>query len=207
VLNKRNSIIVDFPVRMFGILKNSSHHGIALLELALVFPVILLMVCGGIELSRSMTTYSNMNSVIREITGVAFRDCAKLATGAVPTTMDLNEPVLKCLSATLSSSMPSVPPILPGANVILSVFRLDQTAPNNDTAPKAWPPVNSDPNKPGSRLSVGYFNGVGSERYELLRQQVVLVYGEINYDYSPIIPFIAGIFGYGNRSFYVAAAF
>ena len=191
--------------------------GVGLLELALILPFVLMVFCAGIEFSRAMSTYSRLNMLVREVARAGYSECAQIASPDYEISM--NAEVLTCLTNVVTATANVPEEILPGVKIAVSMYKWDplyvsvdpHMPPYERTRPIAKFSLPADFT---GRFSESSFQpgppqpGPRSSRNALLENEKTLVYGEVEYSYQPIVPFIAQLFGFGiSRTFYVATSF
>ncbi len=99
--------------------------GSAMIECALVLPVILLIIFGGFELANGLSAIQAANFLSREVAVVAYRDCAfdnSSATATTPATSYLNAET--CLNAVVTKYQNETAPIMPDTNFALSLYTI-----------------------------------------------------------------------------------
>lgn len=95
---------------------SGSDRGHSTIEVVLVLPFLLLLIFGGIEIAKGLEYYQNLDSLSREAANISRRRCITRSTGRfAPGCMD--------------NFLSAVDPALPGAVVIISVYRLEEGIP------------------------------------------------------------------------------
>lgn len=92
-----------------------NERGIALVELALVVPVLFFIILAAVEYGMLLKKYEQLSHISREAANSAFRECATQATPQA------------CIDTVTARSTQAAQVLVPGAAVILSLYRYDST--------------------------------------------------------------------------------
>jgi len=198
-------LAADQGLNPFNFVNNDrSSSGLALVELILIVPFVLILVGGAVEFSRLMRAYATLNSVSREIVGAAYRECINQTPAAMN----------GCLQQVfnLANSTSTADNMLPNFTMILTVY--ESATPPPPPAPQIFAAQlgqftnNTSPDAPPSKINISNFDpALSPARRDLLLHQVRLLYGEIYYPYNSIIGRLADLFNYSNGVLYEATVF
>ncbi len=156
-----------------------TQKGQAILELAMVLPVLIIIGFTGIEFSQALRTKQLSRTLSREAASMAYRDCS-LSSGV--RTVD-------CLNQVRASVMQSAS-LRPGTNVVLTMY---ESSPNINRF---------GPTGGSSRFSMGDLNTSGNSVGDLIRSQKVAVVAEVEVRHNSALIFLP--FSFGTRLFYDA---
>jgi len=179
-----------------------NQKGISAVEALLIIPLMLLIVLFGIEYARCMSLYSRLTAFSREAIVAAFRDCS--ANGYISLTGQdpdaLKAAVESCFKDLIETKMAAATAIIPGREVILSLYRYKK-----DENPKALAFGQYKTSGAGESeiRREDYFSE--ASRITLLNNHQVLLFAETILPYQPLIPFVARSFGLRDGRFYVLA--
>lgn len=148
----------------------SSERGVAIIELAIVLPMLILLFFGAIELVRALQMQERMTVLTKEAANIMFRDC-----------LELDEPALTqaagadaCMNKALADIDNASRFVMPGALWILSLYDKDSATPGNLKARV------SSAGAPASRFDTNPVpNG-------LLLSQGKIVTAEVFFTYRPL---------------------
>ena len=162
-------------------------YGIALVELAILAPLLLLLMVGGIEFVRALRLQTSLAYASRQLTIAALREC--LAPAASTTCVaDQTQLVFQA-----SSNMGG------GLRLMMSIWDYDpvllecQQRTWSDAGITFGPPFQSN-NLPNLSLSTPLIA-------DLCRDEGVLAFGEALAEYQPLVPQIAALFGMRRKVF------
>lgn len=177
--------------------KHKKEKGVGFVELAIIIPVILFLILGAIELGRALRVHSAMNVLARGLASSAFRDCSNKT---------LSASLQNCLNGVISSTTTTANTLLPGATLIVSLYKWDATKPpGSEPTLVGIAPINQT--NPASKFNTSYFSTAQIERNRMLENNGVIVFGEVFFPYSSLVPIAPLIFALSTDRFYVAAAY
>ena len=160
--------------------RTQSQAGVAMIELALMLPFLVLLFFGGTEFVRVLQAKQNLAAIVREGANSVFREC-----------LELEKPD-PCMLDVYSRIDASANVILPTAGVRLSLFVLNTTS-GTVTLHTQGGIV--------SKYSVAGFNVAGSDLETLLAAEERVAVAEARFTFDQIIPV------FPNTEFYDAAIF
>jgi Flp pilus assembly protein TadG len=180
-------------------------RGAAILELAFVLPVLVLVVFGGIEFSRALQRMQIATALSREIASLAYRDPIADPAGDPDKGGKDAQAILDQLNRSAIDVTNLAQKLVPGSEILVSVYRYDPTAPTNTT-------VDFHSNLPGkysTRFSwLDRNNGiVGSKigsQEKRLNTRGYLVVGESYVPYTSILSFVWSMLNQPPQVFYDA---
>lgn len=195
--------------------KRSSFSGAALAELALIVPVILLIVAGGIEITRALYTRTALLGLSKQVASHGFRSCV-----GVRDVVNQND----CLLQSINTTWAVFKKRFPGSTIRLRLVHYDPVPTHpNTTVFWNWDGdavVDDNPSLPADRASRlgaivsgnstvmdNYFRATTvsdfPRRDVLLQNQGYMIIGEFYYPYVSIVPPLSRLFGYSGGLFYV----
>ncbi len=171
-----------------------NQKGNSLLELAIVLPILITLIYGGIEVSRSLSVMQKLTSLSREAASISYRECTLLAP----------ETSRACVVNIVTHLGNDIQAVLPGAQLVVSIYRKDKVTPafvRHFTAP-----VSSDaayttrfPETGSASLTVKA-NSILTHPYHFEE----LAVAEVFYQHSAILNFVPGA---SNGEFYDVTIF
>lgn len=190
---------------------NSSHSnnpqfyklGVALIELCLVLPLLIVLIFSGIEFYRYIATKNRLILNSRDINIEVFKKCQNLPAGSA---------TYNCIQAEVDSFYAQLSAHLPGEHVVVTqVFRA--ASPFNSTTPCPIDSSYTRKSSPSLPQPATRINTAAGSSLALLcagngvfdPSQEIIVSTEIHYKYEPIIGFIASLYGLNAGSKYVVA--
>ena len=178
--------------------------GNALLEFALVLPVILLLIFGGLEIAGTISGVQAANYLSREVATLAFRNCAldSTAQDSEPTSYQNGT---NCLQGVVNAVLGDTTGILPGTNVALSIYNITYGGdPDGDTTLPPDPPVLTATFATGgmvSKFSTGNFTSTAtpldSALKELLLAHRTVVVSEVRVPLTSVSGSLPRLWTYG----------
>lgn len=154
---------------------NTPQSGHAILELAIVLPLLVLLAAGGLEFSRYLEAAEVSRTLSRELTGVAYRECASPHESVASPWYD---PQL-CLQTVVSHLLARTGAIAPHAEFLVSLYNYD-----DDGA------VSRDgyygQRNYRTRFSVERMNAADTDLGDMMRAYGTVVVGEVFLPYRPI---------------------
>lgn len=168
--------------------KNSrKSKGQALVEFALVMPVLLIYLLGAAEFSNMFMTALRVSNLSREAANIAFRDCSYYSIPLGTSTEERDEAqqrLLTCMNEARDRINAYTNSLLGNFNskgtVILSLYN---TADNISSVVKGGSAAAN------SRYSIGSFSS-------LQTNHPIIAAGEVFYQYTPLTPFANLIMGF-----------
>jgi hypothetical protein len=182
--------------------KKINCDGHAILELALVLPVLGLLALGGIELSRAMITTQIATSLSKQIATIAYRECiADKATvkSADSTNQTLYYNPTACIQAVGDSlkNTQQIHKIAPGTEYIISMYSYDGTATNPVSddlgGPLKWGAGASAPVS-DSKFTTGNFSDASGVYGAALKKYETLIIAEVFVPYESVFRRVLNIF-------------
>ena len=103
--------------------KNANQEGKSLIEFALIIPFLFFLVFGGVESFRMVSTIEVLSTLAHEVGNASFRNCIGMEER---TSTDI------CLEETVNEIKPVIDQALPGAQVIVRLFRHNSSSGGDD---------------------------------------------------------------------------
>ena len=169
--------------------RRASYHarGVALVEIAILAPLLILLMVGGIEFVRALRLQTSLAYASRQLTIATLREC--LAPAASST----------CVADQTQLAFQASSSMVGDLRIMMSIWDYDpallvcQQRTWSDAGVTFSPPYQSF-NLPNLDLSIPLVA-------DLCRDEGVLVFGEASVEYEPLVPHIAGLFGLRRKVF------
>lgn len=185
--------------RLFRRLDEAGH---AYVEMALVFPILLVISYAGLEYSRSLRYVQVATMLSREAASIAFRECVWEKEGPK---------AAACLSGVRESLDNFGEERFKGAEIILSLYSYTGPPDTCDRDIRLVAVVGQDRFNSRFGIKSGEENGgnIGSEAIRFDKQVLcdnrALIIGEVYIPYNAILRIIPGFFYYNPKEFYGVA--
>lgn len=176
--------------------------GVALLELAISVPLVLVVILVGFQFAITLQTYQQMAMISREAGSSSLRECAKRLCGSF-TAADLVA-CQQCAEDQAAKAVSSGSSMAPGAVVVVSIYYLDRTIPASPVVRRAglYPPP----------AAAQGFTSKYSTSHPVIRSLLdadnnSLAVSEVFYNTSRLPKFIKFLFTTTNKDLYETAIF
>ncbi len=167
--------------------KKKQSRGVLSVELAIVVPIVVLMLLGGIEFAQSLRVYESLVSINRQLNTALFRMCLTRAPAQVQACID-NE--LTRVAATAPLSLPNVRLMASRWNFDLGTCTMTHFGVAGATIPGYATP----------RVSAAL-----PEMLQSCQDQGVMYFGEVVIVHLPLVPYISSILGIPSNGVYYVA--
>lgn len=159
--------------------------GLAMLELALALPIVLIISFVSIETARSLRYVQVASTLSREVASLAYRDCVG----------DKDEKLMFCLRNVRDEVLGYANNLIGGSEVIVSMYTYDGTTAKDETSYEAG--ESSQYTLAGTAIS-------GLTDTNFLTNQRIVVIGEVYIPYEPLVPRLSSAFNLGAKDYYDA---
>jgi hypothetical protein len=164
----------------------------------MVLPLLILIASCGLEFARALKLSQIATSLSRELTGVAYRECAA-THGPVVTAMDDPE---FCLETVVSDVKRRTQGLVPNAGFVVTLYNSDPLSGAVNGWSRAQGPSPGAP--PGSRFSPERMSAPDSELGQALTAYRIMIVGEVYLPYSPIFNTLPAFFNNASGEIYAS---
>jgi hypothetical protein len=174
----------------------SCERGIALVEFAIIVPVLFAIIFGGIELARALRVQKMVSTMSREVANIAFREC----TPAL-------EPVQACLENVVERVVPLSSPGMSEVIVIVSVYRVNPVTGFVEQAGTARGFADASDPEPNLQSRICLSGCLENLNSSLVRDAGMIAVGEVYSRFTPIVGIIPNYLWFNPERLYEATVF